>query len=117
MAERTFRDAHSREPIIARMYVPEKLGEQRWSCRIEIEGLDQPFTAGVSGTDSFQALYLGLLRLCKHLQEHENHLVFLDGEATACSFPLIMPWDFGAPLRAEVYRLIEQKILEHLKSE
>jgi hypothetical protein len=117
VAERLFRNSDSKAPVTARIYVPEKMGQSsEWSCKITVEGLDAPFEQTIIGVDSFQALYLALRRLCVHLEKYEGTLTFLDGAVGDCGFPLIVPWNFGCSLRAEVYQLIERKIEEHLNS-
>jgi hypothetical protein len=112
-----FHDARTREPVVARIYMPKKLeGPSAWSCRIEVLGLESPFDADVTGVDSFQALYLAVRCLCMHLEPYEGGLRLLDGDAGDCGLPLIMPWHFGSLLKAEVYRLVQRRITEHLTS-
>jgi len=117
VAERVFRNADSGEPVIARIYAPERMGQSsEWSCQIEVQGLEAPFRKSTIGVDSFQALHLALRLLCVHLDKYAGSLTFSDGAAGDCGLPLIMPWSFDPSLKAEAYRLIENKIMESLNS-
>jgi hypothetical protein len=116
IAERCFRTPEG-EPVVARIYRPEKMdNSSEWSCRIEVLGQDASFDEPVIGVDSFQAMYLALRRLCVHLDKSADKLLFADGEARNPGIPVIMPWPFGPSLKAEVYRLIQEKIENDLNS-
>jgi hypothetical protein len=92
VAERIFQKTDSALSVIARIFAPEKIrGSSEWSCKIEVQGLDQPFGRSVIGVDSFQVLYLGLRALCVHLEKYEARLKFLDGSPGDGGLPLIMP--------------------------
>ncbi|GLH75309.1 hypothetical protein SSBR45G_02170 [Bradyrhizobium sp. SSBR45G] len=74
VAERVLRDTTTDAPVVARMSAPRCAGPISWYCDIEVRGLGSPFEQAINGTDSFKALYLGLFKICKHLEEHEHHL-------------------------------------------
>jgi hypothetical protein len=116
IAERSFRTPEGK-PVVARIYQPEQLdNSSEWSCKIEVLGMEAPFVGSAIGVDSFQALYLAMRRLCAHLDETADKLLFLDGKARDSGIPLIMPWSFGPSLKAEVYRLIQEKIENELNA-
>jgi hypothetical protein len=114
VAERILRHATAGTDVVARIFVPEPInGTSEWSCRIEIQGLENSFERPIIGVDSFQAMVLGLKLLCTYLEKHEAHLAFLDGA----------PGDIGLPLiasccvpetKAEAYRFIREKDRELL---
>ena len=113
MAERFLRKSDSGAQVVARIFEPEEIGQSsEWSCKIEVQGLGEPYERSIIGVDSFQALCSALRVLCAYVERHEQNLVFLDGEEGDCGLPLIMPWDFGAALKAEMYELINSKIEE-----
>jgi len=87
-----------------------------WSCRVEVFGLEPPFDKSSTGVDSFQALCLALRLLCVHLDKVTGNLVFLDGKADESGIPLIVPWSFGPSLKAEVHKLIQERIEDELNS-
>jgi hypothetical protein len=114
IAERLFRTREG-TPVVARMYAPERMGRSsEWSCKVEVEGLEPRFEQAGVGVDSFQALYSGLRLLCAHLDKVVATLTFLDGREGDAGTPLIVSWSFSPSLKAEVNRLIEEKIKEEL---
>jgi hypothetical protein len=116
VAERVFRNSDTGDPVTARLYAPERIGQLEWSCKIEVQGLDAPFERSVTGVDSFQALYFALRVLCLHVDKYAATLKFLDGLTGECGLPLVMPWPLDSALKAEMYRLIESEIMEKLDS-
>jgi len=115
MAERLFRDSRSGASVIARIFTPEPHGPSMWACRISVDGLTAPFATSTLGVDSFQALCLGLRRLCAHLETDEAHLGFPDGEPGDGSLPLIALC-LPPSSKPEVYRFVEDKLRDHLRS-
>ena len=113
VAERILQKSGSSVWVAARIYAPEKIAHStEWSCRIEVQGLGDPWEKSIIGVDSFQALYSALRVLCAHIERYEQSLTFLDGEEGDAGLPLIIPWDFGASLKTEIYQLINKKISE-----
>jgi hypothetical protein len=79
-----------------------------WSCKIEVSGLESPFEQTIMGGDSFQALYLGLMVLCRHLEKYESSLRLTnEGEADA-GLPLISICPAAA--KSDVHHFILEKI-------
>ena len=113
VAERLFRDSRSGASVIARIFTPEPAGPSRWTCRISVDGLAVPFATSALGVDSFQALCLGLRRLCAHLETDEARLGFPDGDPGDGSLPLIALC-LPASSKPEVHRFVEGKIRDHL---
>jgi hypothetical protein len=114
IAERLFKTRRG-APVAARIYAPRRMERSsEWSCKVEIEGLESPLEKRVIGVDSFQALELGLCLLCRHIDKIAATLTFLNGPEGDAATPLIVPWSFSPPLKAEVYRLIDGKIKEEL---
>jgi uncharacterized protein DUF6968 len=89
VAERTYRNVASNTDVVARLFAPEPADDSEWHCRIEIQGLKSPIDKMIIGSDSFQALCLGLQLLCKFLASEEASLAFLDGEPGDADIPLI----------------------------
>jgi hypothetical protein len=115
VAERIFHDSKSGKPVVARIFAARQIDQSEWSCRIEVEGLDDRFQRDVIGIDSLQALYLALRGLVAHLEKHEHRLAFLDGRPGDCGLPLVIPWDLGASGKAgkaDIYRYIRNKLSE-----
>ena len=114
IAERILRTIASESSVTARIYAPEKMGRSsEWSCKVEIQGLEIPFEQSAIGADSFQALYLALRCLSVQLDQYAERLTF-EGRSDDCGILLITPWPFDTPLKAEIYRMIESKVLERL---
>jgi hypothetical protein len=115
VAERVFRNVESGAPVTARIYAPEKVEQEtEWSCKIEVLGLPAPYEKSIIGVDSFQALCGGLRVLCAHLDQQEARLAFLNGPDGDCDLPLFVSWSYGLQLKAEVKRLIQDKIADSL---
>src|SRR5262249_49012811 len=116
IAERVFRTSEG-SSVVAKVHAPEKMAQSsEWSCRVEIQGLEAPVEKLAIGVDSFQALYLGIHLLSVQVDKSAATLTFLDGKAGECDTPLIMPWGFSSSLKAEMYRLIEERIMAELDS-
>jgi hypothetical protein len=116
IAERSFRTPDGK-PVVAKIYRPEKLdNSSEWSCRIEVSGLPSSLDLKSIGVDSFQALCSALRVLCVHLDKMADNLIFLDGRAGDSVTPLIMPWSFSPSLKAQVYRLIQEKVEDELNA-
>ena len=115
VAERLFWDSRSGASVIARIFAPEPTGPSRWTCRISVDGLAVPFATSALGVDSFQALYLGLRRLCAHLETDEAHLGFPDGPAGDGDLPLIALC-LPPSSKPDVHRFVEAKLRDHLRS-
>ncbi|MEH2498195.1 hypothetical protein V1294_004674 [Bradyrhizobium sp. AZCC 1678] len=117
VAERVFRESISGTCVTARIFMPERAGKSsEWSCKIEVQGLAMPFESSALGVDSFQSLYLGLRRLCTHLEKYEASLAFPDGPPGDGGLPLIALC-LPPSLKPEVNRFIEGKIRDHLDSQ
>src|SRR5689334_15296778 len=120
IAERLYR-ARGNSPVIARIYAPvraprsHEIGRpSEWLCWVEIEGLGTPFRDRVIGTDSFQALELGLHLLCAQLDAVGTTLSFLDGREGDTDTPLIVFWPFGSEGRTDIRRCVQAKFREEL---
>ncbi|MGJ4939497.1 DUF6968 family protein [Bradyrhizobium sp. HKCCYLS1011] len=114
VAERTFRNVTTDTDVVARLFAPERIaGTSEWSCEIEILGLERSFERSIIGVDSFQALCLGLRRLCTLLASHEATLAFLDGAPGDVDIPLIASCCF-AQTRIEASRFITERDRELL---
>ena len=85
-----------------------------WSAKIQILGLDEHVDEVSCGVDSFQALFIALRMVCFRLEKIETMLTFQD--SADANLPLIVPWDGGSALKAEVYEFANDKIFAYLKS-
>lgn len=115
IAERYFRNPESGTAVVARVFAPKQIElSSEWSCKIEVNGLDNSFEKDVTGVDSFQALYLALRLVCAHLERYEHHLAFLDGPVGDCCLPLVISWCCGSSGKADIYRFSNNKAEEIL---
>lgn len=114
VAEREFRRADTGTLVTTRVHAPVESSPTIWSSRIEIVGLSEEVDEISEGVDSFQALYLALVRICFHLRKFETVLTF-QGRPNA-SIPIVIPWDFGPALRADVYEFARGKMADYYDS-
>ena len=115
VAERLLRESKSGKNVVVKISAPEKIdGSSEWSCKVEVQGLENPFERSLIGVDSFQALYLGFRLVCSHLEKYEETLAFLDGQPGDAGLPLIS--SCPPESKAEVHNLIEEKIRASLVS-
>jgi len=114
IAERFFR-TRSGTAVVTRLYAPERMAQSsEWSCKIDISGLEAPYEQTAIGVDSFQALFLGLRLLCAEIDKRAATLSFLDGGEGYTGTPLILPWSYSDSLKAQVHRMINEKVKEEL---
>jgi hypothetical protein len=118
IAERLYR-ARGNIPVIARIYAPERAPQtiarsSEWVCWVEIEGLETPFRDRAIGSDSFQALELGLHLLCSRLDEVGTTLSFLNAREGDTMTPMIVSWPFGSEGKADIHRYVQAKFKEVL---
>lgn len=114
VAERRFRTRNG-TAVVARLYAPERMAQSsEWSCKINLAGLEEPYEQIAIGVDSFQALCLGLRLLCAEIDKRAPTLSFLDGSEGYTGTPLILPWSYSGALKAQVHRMINEKVKEEL---
>ncbi len=113
LATRELTDKAAPDVVLkAQIAAPEYLADNKWRCRLRIEGLDDSKVHYAHGVDAFQALTNALESIARLIRESKRELTWPGGEPGDSGFRRNVPTHLGPEFASSIESLIEKEVAD-----